>query len=104
MALGQQFANTILGDDLKKGTVKHQKGVFTSERNYAIACRFYFHFQIRGLRYDRALGELNKEFWLSELRLAQLIMQEGKSLEALKAAQADTKILQKKFPHFSWAA
>jgi hypothetical protein len=63
MALGQQFAQKILIDDLNKSTVKHKKGVFTNDRNYAIACHFYYHYKLRGLRYDRALAELNKEFF-----------------------------------------
>lgn len=104
MALGKQFADKIYGNDLNKSTVKHQKGAFTNERNYAIACRFHFHFEIRGLRYDRALAEVHKEFYLSELRIAQLLMTQGDSLKALKAANTDVTVLKKKLPHFSWAA
>jgi hypothetical protein len=102
MALGHQIVTTILSEDLKKGTVKHQKGVFTSERNFKIACRLYYHFSIKGLRYDVALTRLNEEFDLSELRLAQIIMNERDNLEKLKKSNADSKFLQKKFPYFNW--
>ncbi|MDP9076278.1 MAG: hypothetical protein M3O71_02545 [Bacteroidota bacterium] len=102
MALGQQFANKILPDEVTKSAKKHVNGMFTGERNYKIACRFYYHFQLKGLRYERTLTELNKEFDLSELRIAQIIMDQGDSLKALKEANADKKFLASKLPHYNW--
>jgi len=102
MALGTQFAQSILGEELNKSTVKSVKGIYTADRNYAIACRFYYHFTIKGLRYERCLSELQKEFNLSELRIAQLIMDEGDSLEKLKAEKNVRKFLTTKFPFYNW--
>lgn len=102
MALGSQFTQKIFEENIHKTNNKHTKGVFTGERNYKIACRFYYHFSIRGLRYERALFELNKEFDLSELRIAQLIMQSGDHLEKLKKDKADKKYLANKLPHYNW--
>jgi len=102
MALGKQLVNSILCTDLNKSENKHVKGVFTNERNYKIACRFYYHFSIKGLQYERALIELNKEFDLSELRIAQIIMLERDSLEQLKKDKADKRYFTAKLPHFNW--
>ena len=102
MALGSQFVNSVLPEPITKSTLKHKKGVFTGDRNHAIACRFYFHFTIIGLRYERCLTQMNKEFFLCELRLAQIIMQQGDSLEALKQQNADRKALAKIYPHYNW--
>ena len=102
MALGTQFVNKILPEEINKTDGKHVKGVFTGERNYNIACRFYFHFTIKGMRYERCLAQLNKEFNLSELRIAQLIMMSGDDLERLKKNKVNKKYLAKKLPHFNW--
>ncbi|WP_295675740.1 hypothetical protein [uncultured Mucilaginibacter sp.] len=102
MALGQQLISAILSEDVNKKAVKHLKGGYTVDRNYKIACRFYYHFTLVGLKYERCLEILNVEFNLSELRIAQLIMLERDSLSQLKKANTDRKVLQKKFPYFNW--
>ena len=102
MALGQQLVNEIFKEEIQKTAVKHVKGVFTDNRNYKIACRFYYHFSIKGLRYERALTQLHTEFDLSELRIAQLIMNDREYLKKLNDEKPDGKALQKRFPYFNW--
>lgn len=102
MALGKQLVNSILSTEINKSANKHVKGVFTNDRNYKIACRFYYHFSIKGLQYERALSELNKEFDLSELRIAQIVMLERDNLKKLKTDKADKKYFTAKFPHYNW--
>lgn len=102
MALGKQLVNSILSTEINKSANKHVKGVFTNDRNYKIACRFYYHFSIKGLQYERALSELNKEFDLSELRIAQIVMLERDNLKKLKNDRADKKYFTAKFPHYNW--
>jgi hypothetical protein len=61
MALGYQLVTQIFKEELSKTEIKHVKGVFTDNRNYKIACRFYYHFSIKGLRYERALAQVHTE-------------------------------------------
>jgi hypothetical protein len=102
MALGKQLVDGIYKEEIHKTAVKHVKGVYTDNRNYKIACRFHYHFFIKGLKYERTLTELHKEFDLGELTIAQLIMKGRDHLEALKNEKADCKMLQKRFPYFNW--
>jgi hypothetical protein len=102
MLLGSQLVTSILSDDIRKTSVKHVKGVYTKERDYAIVCRLYYHFKINGRNYDKALELLNKEFYLGETTIAQIIMRERDALETLKAAKADRKYLSKELPHYNW--
>jgi len=102
MALGAQLVNEIFKEEVNKTAAKHVKGVFTDNRNYKIACRFYFHFSIKGLRYERALTQLHNEFDLSELRIAQLLMCDRDYLKQLNDEKPDAKALQKRFPYFNW--
>lgn len=103
MSLGQQLANEIFKEELQKTSVKHIKGAFTDNRNYKIACRFYYHFSIKGMRYERALMQLHTEFDLSELRIAQLIMRDREHLKKLNDEKPDVKSLQKIIPYFNWS-
>lgn len=102
MQLGHQLVTKILSEDLTKTGVKHVKGVFSQRRDYAIVCRLYYHYKIKGLRYDVAVETLTNEMYLGETTLAQIIMRERDTLEELKRVQADCKYLQKKLPHYSW--
>lgn len=101
-ALGKQLISNLLTDPLNKTAVKHVKGVFTDSRNYKIACRFYYHFYIKKIQYETVLTTLNDEFDLSELRIAQLIMEGRDNLKQLKDGNVDVKTLQKKYPFYNW--
>lgn len=102
MALGQQVVNSILADDLKKTNVKHVKGVFSDKRDYALMCRLYYHFKIKGLRYNVAVERLSQELYLGETTIAQIIMKERELLEQLKHVAADRKFFEKKLPWYNW--
>lgn len=102
MSLGKQLISNLLTEPLSKSDTKHVKGIYTGNRNYKIACRFYYHFTIKGLQYERALAALHDEFDLSELRIAQLIMEGRDSLKELKDNKADSKYLKIKFPFYDW--
>jgi len=102
MSLGKQVISSLLVDPINKTDAKHVKGIYTGNRNYKIACRFYYHFTIKGLQYERALTALNNEFDLSELRIAQLIMEGRDTLKELKDIKADGKYLKVKFPFYDW--
>lgn len=100
--LGNQLITKLLADDLTRTEVKHVKGVFTAERNYKIACRLYYHFNMKGLRYDVAIERLHNEFNLSETRLAQIVMEQAPVLKELKEGKTGAKELQRLFPYFNW--
>jgi hypothetical protein len=102
MQLGHKTVTTILSEPLKKTAVKHVKGIHTKQRDNAIVARLYYHYKLKGLRYDVAIAELSREFYLGETTLAQIIMRESEVLEILKKAKADRKYLQKAHPHYSW--
>jgi hypothetical protein len=102
MALGSQLITKILSDQPKQPGAKYVKGIHSTERNYAIMCRLYYHFKIRGLNYEKAISLLNEEFFLSESRLQQIIVNDRDTLNTLKEMNVDKKYLAKKLPHFNW--
>ena len=103
MLLGNHLVTSILSEgELKKTAVKHVKGVFTENRDKAVVCRLYYHYKMKGLRYDVAIAMLNQEFYLGETTLAQIIMRERNLLEKLKSDEADRRYLSNLFPHYNW--
>lgn len=102
MALGHKVVTKVLANELKKTGAKHVKGIYSKERDYAIMCRLYYHFKIKGLRYDIAVELLSKEIYLGETTIAQIIMSERETLEKLKELNADRKYLEKELPWYNW--
>lgn len=102
MATGLKVITQILSEPLTRTKVKHVSGIFKEQRDYAVACRLYFHYKIKGLRYDVAVENLNKEFYLGETTLAQIIVRQRDVIEELKNLKADRKYLQSKLPHYNW--
>jgi hypothetical protein len=102
MPLGHQTVAKILDTEPEASNLKHVKGVYTGVRNKKILCRLYYHYQLRGLQYTRAVQVLNVEFDLSETRLEQLILENREVLEQLKQDKADSRYLQRIYPYFNW--
>lgn len=103
MKLGQQLITKLLTEDFKPETrPKHLKGIYTTERDKAIIARLYYHYKIKGMRYDFALSTLSVEFYLGETTLAQIIMRGRDLLEKLKEEKTGSRELSAKFPHYNW--
>jgi hypothetical protein len=102
MLRGQKALMAIVSNDLTIASEKHVKGCFTDERDDALACRFFYWSRLMEKRYDVALVNLSKEFFLSETVISQRIMTRQAFLKRLREAETTVKELQKKYPFFSW--
>ena len=100
--LGHQMVSDILTDKTTNTNLPHVKGIYTDERNFAIMCRLYYHYQLKGLRYDKAISMIQKEFFLSETRITQLVLDRRDDLVKFKAEKASKKYFIALFPHYNW--
>lgn len=100
--LGHQIVSDILADKITNTNAPHVKGVYTEDRNFAIMCRLYYHYELKGLRYDKAINMVHKEFFLSETRITQLVVEGRADLTRFKAEKADKKYFAARFPHYNW--
>ncbi len=104
--LGRGLVQSIMDEKTSdkgvKTNKKHNKGVYIVQRDLALMYRFFYYYDLKTMRYESVLEILNTEFYLSETRIAQIIMQRGSVLATLKAEKADRKYLANKFPHYSW--
>jgi len=81
---------------------KSKRNTYIEERNDAMACRYYYHAQIRRLRYDDCLIELNKEFFLSPNVIMQNLMERTDFIKKLVEQKTTASMLRKWYPHFNW--
>jgi hypothetical protein len=99
---GQKSLMAIVSNEVKLTSEKHLKGVYTDERDDALACRFFFHGHLGGKRYDICLDELRREFFISELVVSQRLMKRQAFLKQLRLDNINARDLQKRYPFFNW--
>jgi hypothetical protein len=81
---------------------KSKRNVYIDERDDAMACRYYYHAQLRRIRYDDCLVELYKEFFLSPNVITQRLMMRQEFIKKLITDKATRTHFRKKYPHFCW--
>jgi hypothetical protein len=77
-----------------------------NKRNELLLDRLYFYKKVFYWDYAKMLGELSKEFFLSEKTIPKIIEKPESQLylRTLKLQQPSKKILEEKWPHLKWAA
>lgn len=73
-----------------------------NNRDEALACRYYYHAEIKRLRYDDCLGELEKEFFITASVIMLRLTISHSYLKGLVNEKATVNKLKKKYPFFSW--
>ena len=79
-----------------------KRGTFTSERDDALASRFYFHVVLCRKPYEDCLYELNKEFFLSPNVISQKLLQRSEYVKELAAIETSVTELRKQYANFNW--
>lgn len=88
-----------------KGKIDHRpRNFFQPERNEALLHRYYFHAEINRYRYDDCLLMLEKEFYLTSMRIMAILRQNVDALSNIVNSKPSTAQMNKKFPHFKWTA
>lgn len=80
-----------------------EKPNYTSVRDKALTCRFYYHCSILEKRYDTCLRALSKEFFISETVITQRLMANKAYLKQLTEARVTRKELHVIYPSYSWS-
>ncbi|WP_434981555.1 hypothetical protein [Daejeonia sp. YH14] len=72
------------------------------KRNYKLIARFYWYNSIVGLKFEKCIEELEKEFYLSNSRITDLITENAQSLSEFETKKPNEKELKKEIPFFNW--
>ena len=81
---------------------KGKRNAFIERRHDAMASRFYFHAQLRRLRYDDCICELSDEFHLSHNVVTLNLRKRIDFIKKLVEEKATVTDLQRDFPYFNW--
>jgi hypothetical protein len=83
---------------------KGHRNVHIDRRDEVLTTRFYYYYQIRRMRYDDALVELETEFFITPNVILQRIGLKGDLMKQLVKNETKVTTLRKKYPFFNWAA
>lgn len=72
------------------------------ERNTLLVHRYYFYGWIKDYKYSRCLQELEREFFLAERTIINLLSVVDSELQNLHRTKPTVKELQAKFPWMNW--
>jgi len=97
-AITSNFPSAIEAKPDQKG----HRNVHQDRRDDALAARFYYHFHIRRLRYDDCLLEIEKEFFITTLYIAQRLTDRADYMKKLVKMDAKVTDLKRLFPFYAW--
>jgi hypothetical protein len=88
---------------VKLNDKQRPRNVLMPERNMLLLYRFYFLIEINRMRYDDALKQLEKEFFIVEARIVVVLSDNDDQLRKIvKEEKPDRSGLEKVYPHINW--
>lgn len=72
------------------------------KRNLLLVSRYYYYVRLRGFQYHNALKQLEKELFLTERTITNILMGERAFLNELKKHTSDVFVFRKKYPFMVW--
>src|SRR5690606_10612245 len=81
---------------------QRRRNMAMPDRNNLLAHRFYYYDAIKGLKSERCLEELEKEFFLSQRRLIDLIYEIGDLITEVRQQRPSVRELEKMYPWLNW--
>lgn len=105
MSRGQYSLFTTIFEKDKAQAVDdtRPRNYFMPVRNEHLLYRYYYHAEIKFMRYDKCLEVLEREFYLTEARMVVIMSEHADRLKAIaQEEKPDVKTLREKIPHFSW--
>jgi hypothetical protein len=99
--------NTLFGlfvekDKAPKPDDYRARNHYKPERDLCLAYRFFYYANIQRMRYDDALKQLEREFFLTEHRLVVVMAENQKKLAEIIEHNPTPAQLAKLYPHLVW--
>lgn len=79
-----------------------QRNFFMPERDRCLCYRYYYYYHIHRLRYDDILKELEREFFLTERRIVEVMQSDRLTLNEIMAEKPTVPELKKLYPWYVW--
>ncbi|HVS92460.1 MAG TPA: hypothetical protein VHE59_10525 [Mucilaginibacter sp.] len=100
---GQKIIQSALQAPIEaKPLQKGHRNVHLDRRDDALAARFYYHYQIKEKRFERALLDLEAEFFIVPNVIIQRLALRKDYLKELGKKAISVKQLRELFPFYAW--
>lgn len=86
----------------KKQSGKGRSTVLIKKRNSVLLTRYYYYGTFTDLRFETILKHLSDEFFISESRIQDIVVQDTTIISSLQKKQAKLKDFRQDIPHFVW--
>jgi hypothetical protein len=97
------FSSLFDSEPKQLKAVARPRNFFMPERNRDLIYRYYFYIEIKYMRYDKVLEILEREFYITEARLIDILNENRQAISAVIEAKPTIKDLQKLVTHFNWS-
>jgi hypothetical protein len=99
----QKLFNNIFLSKMEVTTPDNKpRNVFMPERNEALYHRYYYYVDIKRMRFDDALNQLEKEFFITNFQIRKLLTKQTDRISDLHSKKTSIKELKIKYPFFIW--
>lgn len=99
----QSLFNNYIESPVKKTVRKGRSADMIALRDECLLHRYYYHIKLQGKRYDMAIQELSKEFWIKNSNIIYRMQCNSERLEQImKKEQPDLKQLRLLYPWLIW--
>jgi hypothetical protein len=99
----QSLFNNYLENPDKKAVRKGRSADMIALRDECLLHRYYYHIKLLSKRYDIAILELSKEFWIKNSNIIYRLQCKSERLEQImKVEQPDLKQLRLLYPCWVW--
>lgn len=76
--------------------------IYTADRDACMAYRFYFYYQILRYRFDDAICDMEKEFFISGTTIIGRLTANDALLKDIQLNAPSRTQLRKRYPHLNW--
>ena len=98
----QSLFNDMFPSELQTPDKQRPRNYYLPQRNEALFHRFYFYAEIKRLRYDDCIANLEREFYITAPRIIVILQAHSDEIKKIVLKKPSTKVLKEKFRHFSW--
>lgn len=81
---------------------KGRNEVLVQARNEALIHRHYYYAKLKGRQYQDVLTELEREFFISQRTIIDVIMRHGPALRRLHDTKPTIRQMRDRYPFLTW--
>ncbi|WP_145859065.1 hypothetical protein [Pedobacter suwonensis] len=81
---------------------KGKRNVYALDRDTCMSYRFYYYYHLERKRFDDAILDMEKEFFISGRTIADRLTENNELLKDIALNAPSRKQLKQRYPHFNW--